>query len=69
MKKPLCSLFVSINVNCSYHISEVRLRFEENEYDVIEGGVVEVCVVTEGELDSTFTAMVQSSDITAQGLW
>ena len=40
---------------------------EEVQYEVTEGGVVEICVLSEGELDSTFTALVQSNDLTAQG--
>ena len=37
------------------------------EYSVTEGGVVELCVVAQGQLDSTFTTLIQTSDLTAVG--
>ena len=45
----------------------MTLRFEEPQYSSVEGDVVEVCLVAEGGFDTTFTAQVDSSDITAIG--
>lgn len=43
------------------------MRFEVSEYSVTEGGVVELCVLVQGQLDSSFTALIQFSDMTATG--
>ena len=45
----------------------MNVRFEVGEYSVTEGGVVELCVVAQGQLDSTFTTLIQTSDLTAIG--
>ena len=45
----------------------MNVRFEVGEYSVTEGGVVELCVVAQGQLDSIFTTLIQTSDLTAVG--
>ena len=45
----------------------VTVQFEEPQYRVEEGGVVEVCLLAEGAFDFTFTVLVDMNDITAHG--
>ena len=46
----------------------VSVRFEDDLYRVVEGEVVEVCVLAEGGLDSPFSLLIETTDITALGL-
>lgn len=43
------------------------LKFEEPRYSVLEGDVIQVCLIAEGLTDSSFTAFIEISDITAFG--
>ena len=45
----------------------VTVRLGEPQYRTTEGGVVEVCVIVQGSIDTTFSVLVETSDITAQG--
>ena len=52
---------------CLCHPPVVRVRFEEGSFTVVEGEGVEVCVVSDGRINSPFTARLITDDITAQG--
>ena len=50
-----------------YFSAVVTLRFEQTLYRTVEGDAVEVCVIAEGNIESQFTAQVETSDISATG--
>ena len=57
----------SPNFSFSYFSAVVTLRFEQTLYRTVEGDAVEVCVIAEGNIESQFTALVETSDISATG--
>ena len=45
----------------------MTLGFELTEYSVVEGEVVEICLVLQGSVDSAFSVFIETSDMSALG--
>ena len=44
------------------------VSFEDDEYSIVEGDIVVLCVIAEGAIDSPFTLLIETTDNTALGL-
>ena len=53
---------------CLFLSLVVSVSFEDDEYSIVEGDIIVVCVIAEGAIDSPFTLLIETTDNTALGL-